>query len=64
MVSISACHAEDPGSIPGGGVFLSLAHDVHEFAISMMSGVCLGKVSSACIAERNGHVIEHHDRPV
>ena len=21
MVSISACHAEDPGSIPGGGVF-------------------------------------------
>ena len=23
VVSISACHAEDPGSIPGGGVFLS-----------------------------------------
>ena len=22
MVSISACHAEDPGSIPGGGVWL------------------------------------------
>ena len=22
MVSISACHAEDPGSIPGGGVLL------------------------------------------
>jgi hypothetical protein len=21
VVSISACHAEDPGSIPGGGVF-------------------------------------------
>ena len=21
MVSISACHAEDPGSIPGGGVW-------------------------------------------
>ena len=25
VVSISACHAEDPGSIPGGGVFL-LSH--------------------------------------
>ena len=24
MVSISACHAEDPGSIPGGGVYLIL----------------------------------------
>ena len=23
VVSISACHAEDPGSIPGRGVFLS-----------------------------------------
>ena len=23
VVSISACHAEDPGSIPGGGVFHS-----------------------------------------
>ena len=22
MVSISACHAEDPGSIPGGGVIV------------------------------------------
>ena len=25
MVSISACHAEDPGSIPGGGVLFSFA---------------------------------------
>ena len=24
VVSISACHAEDPGSIPGRGVFISL----------------------------------------
>jgi hypothetical protein len=23
VVSISACHAEDPGSIPGGGVLLA-----------------------------------------
>ena len=23
VVSISACHAEDPGSIPGGGVLMS-----------------------------------------
>ena len=23
VVSISACHAEDPGSIPGGGVFIA-----------------------------------------
>ena len=28
VVSISACHAEDPGSIPSGGVFLPQAkHD-------------------------------------
>ena len=25
VVSISACHAEDPGSIPGRGVFISLS---------------------------------------
>ena len=28
VVSISACHAEDPGSIPGGGVLFSLPWDV------------------------------------
>ena len=29
MVSISACHAEDPGSIPGGGVFQFRAPSVN-----------------------------------
>ena len=27
VVSISACHAEDPGSIPGRGVFVILEQD-------------------------------------
>ena len=29
VVSISACHAEDPGSIPGGGVFHSFSVYTH-----------------------------------
>ena len=32
MVSISACHAEDPGSIPGGGVFAMLRRLLHRSA--------------------------------
>ena len=30
MVSISACHAEDPGSSPGGGVSFLQMHDALE----------------------------------
>ena len=42
MVSISACHTEDPGSIPGGGVFnilngghLAFHIDVMEAAVAV-----------------------------
>ena len=27
VVSISACHADDPGSIPGRGVYLQIARE-------------------------------------
>ena len=30
MVSISACHAEDPGSIPGGADFVCIASGQHQ----------------------------------
>ena len=35
VVSISACHAEDPGSIPGRGVLL--ARNVHQLGIFKIS---------------------------
>ena len=35
MVSISACHAEDPGSIPGRGVFAQCGVHLAKSASSM-----------------------------
>ena len=44
VVSISACHADDPGSIPGrGGFYLHLQHEAHHFV-------------NGCVRRRVGHV--------
>ena len=39
VVSISACHAEDPGSIPGGGIFFRVSWPVSSGVGRFVAGV-------------------------
>ena len=57
MVSISACHAEDPGSIPGGGVWLSL-RDVLD-ARGAIASVLLRRVTCADEVGKNRQMDSH-----
>ena len=62
MVSISACHAEDPGSIPGGGVWF-LRSDIAQRdtldARGAMARVPLHRVTYAGEAEGKRKVDWH-----
>ena len=46
MGSISACHADDPGSIPGRGVFsIYVVRDVHIYAVRDVQIYCNGDLA-------------------
>ena len=59
MVSISTCHAEDPGPIPGGGVLLAppnpLADKDESRGRKKQNGVC--DASHLCL-RRGGGVLQ------
>ena len=64
VVSISACHAEDPGSIPGRGVFLCRTYCACDAVILIVTIViviiCTTKGRAACSSPVSGADIALH----